>query len=159
MTRRKPGEPRQSTATPPLPEPVGKVWTAFIDELGACLADSERERSTLYQLAEVAREQSLWPSRGLDDEYLISGLIRLCFAYSMAGERRRGWLRKVLAPLHEVAEGMIDTACSLTVGQRKALEAEAARAALPAVVEAGRQVAKSTAPQPGQRGYRADIDG
>lgn len=141
--RRKPGEPRGRTPML-LPAGAAQVWTRFVDELRDCLRDPERDAGLLYQRAQAAREQAQWPCETLGDEYLIGGLVRLCFAYSMAPVARRGWMRAGLGDLHDVVEGMVDRAASPSAAD---LEARAAA------------VAAITAPQPGQPGYRADIDG
>lgn len=142
--RRKPGEPRGRTPML-LPAGAGQVWTRFVDELRDCLRDPARDAGLLYQRAEAAREQAQWPCETLGDEYLIGGLLRLCFAYSMAPGARRGWMRAGLGDLHDVVEGMVDRAASPTPEDRAAREAAVA--------------ASPAAPQPGQPGYRADIDG
>jgi hypothetical protein len=154
--RRKPGEARGRTPFL-LPPAVGRVWTDFVDELGATLADDGRDRGRLYGLAQAAREQMQWPAHGLGDEYLIGGVIRLAWAYSMADETRRGWLRGVLIPLHDVIEGMVDTASSPSKADREAMAAAAVDPASDPGPPAPPQA--PTPPEPGQPGWRADLHG
>lgn len=91
------------------PAAAGK-WQRFVNELRDCLADKDRKTARLYSFAIDASASTEWPKRNDDDDALLSGALSLAVAYAKGNAGRRGWLRDVLKPLHEVVEGMTDDA-------------------------------------------------
>lgn len=123
---------------------AARVWNAWADEFRVLVNAAPEPNTAIYDKAVAAKEQAMWPCAGLGDEYLVAALLRLTMAYSMAAEGRRRWMADSLINFYEVAEGMVDRACSPPRGEGAPPLADGQRA---------------RAPEPGEPGYRADVHG
>lgn len=152
MTRRK---ERSIGAAPAfLPLKAAETWNALLDEVRRCLRDDNRPRGRFNDLVEALRQRDYpWPTRGRCDEFLLGGFLSDVMAFSLAGPTRRPWVAKWLADKVELVEGMVDD----TTLDADADYLHARQLEPPQPLKTAAEAWK--APEPGQPGYRRDIDG
>ena len=150
--------PRNRSLPPPpayMPGPAVIAWNRLLQEMTASLVDDGKSRLGINDLVEVLRAPGYpWPTRGLSDEYLVAAWLRLCLAWGCAGPGRRGWMRRQLAEMIEVIEGLVDDA---TADGRRATAARKNHGAV--ALAYGVASLPPAPPAEGEPGFRRDIDG
>lgn len=122
------------------------AWRRFLEQLRACLIDDSEPRTALQPLGQAARDAKVWPIRTADDEFLLSGVLRLAWCYGQTGPRRR----QVLAPGLFAQLGEAEQLVAAAGGH---LPGDPPRGAAPA------RPTEPRTPEPGEPGYRADVHG
>ncbi len=168
MTRAATPTPARRTL-PPLPKASVETWNRLLEELRLCLRDDGRRREALHDLLEAARARdTVWPGHGDRDSFLLAGFLRLAHAWRCGtAAERGGWLGVLVAQLLEKVEAMVDDQTApddvWIIGARAAAGAYEHRGSrfdpwTPPPKTAPPATPRA-APAPGERGYRADIDG